>query len=206
MQTNPHQSERFYHMENINIDNAKRMMSEFSNTVKNNVATVAALASKVKWKTVSFTIPMNPKPAQRPRLCGHRVYVPGASKNGTFFQRNVLPKLGDLYITTPCRFVLDIYVKTPESFSKSQKLLAEMKILRPWTSTGDVDNYSKAVMDCMMPNEKRGHQGILYDDSLVIELHATKYYSISPRYEVKISYMSNVPDDLMKILRIKNLE
>ena len=187
----------------INTNNTNKLLNEVSEKIRCNVAAVTQIFSTVKWKSVSFIIPMTPKPSQRPRLSGYRIYVPGASKNGTFFQKNVLPKLNGLFITTPCKVKLDIYVETPMSFTKTQKCLAEMKVLRPWTSTGDVDNYEKALLDMIQPNEKRGHTGILVDDCLVIEMHSNKYYSTTPRYELTISYMNNIPESLISILKMK---
>lgn len=186
----------------INIKNTQSLFESVSEKIRCNVATCVEVFTSIKWKKVSFIIPMKPEPSHRPRLCGYRVYVPGAAKNATFFNNNVLPKLRGLFIETPCKVKLDIYVETPASFTKTQKCLAEMKILRPWGHTGDVDNYSKAALDMMQPNEKRGHQGILSDDSLVVDMDSHKYYSSSPRYEVTISFMGKIPDELKKILRL----
>lgn len=158
----------------------------------------------IKWKTVTFRIPIAPEPSHRPRLSGYRVYVPGAAKNQSFFNRNVTPTLNGLFITTPCRIKADIYVKTPKSFTECQKILAEMNIIRPWGNIGDVDNFEKAIYDMMQPNEKRNHRGIMANDSLIIEAHTNKYYSEDPRYEISISYMTKVPDRLMRILRMRN--
>lgn len=190
----------------INGKNTNDLLMSVSERIRCKVAEVVELYSSIKWKKVSFIIPMAPKPSQRPRLCGYRVYVPGASKNGTFFEKNVLPKLKGLFITTPCKVKLDIYVETPMSFTKSQKCLAEMRVLRPWTSTGDVDNYEKAVFDMIQPNEKRGHTGILINDSLIIESCTNKYYSKTPRYELTISYMGTIPQSIMKVLKLKGDE
>lgn len=190
-------------MADINHDNAQRMLDEASNSVRSTVAGVVTLLSKIKWKQVSFVIGMAPKPSQRPRLSGYRIYVPGASKNGTFFNRNVLPTLQGIYISTPCKVKLDIFVATPASFTKTQKCLAEMKILRPWGSTGDVDNYEKAVFDMIQPNSKRGHEGILSNDSLIIESCTNKYYSCTPRYEITITYMSSIPKTIVNALKLQ---
>lgn len=189
------------------IDNNKdrvvvEMLDGVSEKVRSNIATVISLFNKIKWKKVFITIPMVPKPAARPRLSGYRVYVPGAHKNGAFFNREVLPTLGDLFIDTPCRVKLDIFVQTPQSFTQTQKCLAEMRVLRPWTHTGDVDNFEKSVYDMIQPNEKRGHTGILYDDSLIIEALTNKYYSKNPRYELTISYMNQIPESILNILRL----
>lgn len=191
-------------MPDINQNNLQEMLKSVPDRVRGLIADCVNAVNAIKWKQVSFIIPMRPKPSQRPRLSGSRIFVPGAAKNGSFFQRNVLPELNNLWITTPCRIKLDIYVETPASFTKTQKCLAEMRVLRPWTSTGDVDNYEKAVYDMMQPNEKRRHRGIMANDSLIIDAHTNKYYSQTPRYEVTISYMSKVPEGLMKILKMKN--
>lgn len=186
----------------INHENELKMREEYSESILNNVATVIGYTKHITWSTVKILINNEPKPSQRPRLSGYRVYVPGAYKNAAFFQKHVLPTLGDLFIETPCKMQIDIYAKTPTSFSKSQKLLAEMKILRPWTHTGDVDNYAKSAMDQIQPNKKRGHRGILSDDALVFSMSCDKYYSTTPRYELTITYMNNIPECIRKIMKL----
>jgi Holliday junction resolvase RusA-like endonuclease len=107
-----------------------------------------------------------------------------------------------LFITTPCKVSTNLYIQTPKSFSLLQKILAEMKILRPWGNVGDVDNYLKSVLDQIQPNEKRGHVGIMSNDSLVIDEDTHKYYSMTPRTEVSISFMGKIPEELAKVLRL----
>lgn len=190
-------------MSDVNHENELKMRGEYSNSILNNVATVIGYWSHIGWSTVKITIPMEPKPSQRPRLSGYRVYVPGAYKNTAFFHKNVLPKLGDLWINTPCKTKIDIYVKTPTSFSKAQKLLAEMKILRPWVRAGDIDNFEKSCLDAMVGNKKRKHKGIMSDDCIVVDMDSHKYYSITPRYEIEITYMNKVPECIKRILKIE---
>jgi len=186
----------------INHENELKMREEYSNSILDNVATVIGYTRHIHWTTVRIQINMEPKPSQRPRLSGYRVYVPGAYKNTAFFHKNVLPTLGDLWIETPCKTKIDIYVRTPASFSKSQKMLAEMKILRPWAHLGDIDNFEKGVLDAMQGNKKRKHGGIMADDCLVIDMESHKYYSITPRYEVEITYMNQIPECIKKIMKI----
>jgi hypothetical protein len=52
-------------------------------------------------------------------------------------------------------------------------------------------------------NKKRGHGGIMSDDSLIIESHTNKYYSISPRYEITITYMNKIPESIRNILKLR---
>lgn len=187
-----------------NEKNVIQMLDQVSEKIRNTVSTVLSAYSGIKWKKVAFIIPTIPVPSHRPRLCGYRVYVPGAAKNQAFFNRQVLPKLKGLFITTPCKVTVDIFCPTPKSFTKTQTILAEMGILRPWVNTGDVDNFDKAVFDMMQPNEKRGHVGIMSNDCLIIESHTNKYYSCNPRYEVTISYLDKMPNELASILRLKD--
>lgn len=184
----------------------KEYLSTCSDKTVQQVATISSILSNVKWKSVSFVIDMEPVPSHRPRLCGYRVYVPGAAKNQAYFNRKILPKLNGLFITTPCKIDLDIYVRTPKSFTKVQTALAEMKLLRPWVNTGDNDNYEKAVWDMIQPNEKRGHVGIMTNDCMIIDNRSSKYYSMKPRYELTITYMESIPVDLYKILRLKGVD
>lgn len=187
----------------INANNLNELLESVSQAIRCKVAGCVEAYSVIKWKKVSFIIPTAPKPSQRPRLSGYRVYVPGAAKNATFFNNNVLPKLKGLFIETPCKINLDVFVEIPASFTKTQKCLAEMKILRPWTHTGDIDNYAKSALDQIQPNEKRGHVGILSDDSLVVDLVSRKYYSKTPRYELTITFMDKIPPMLLKVLKLE---
>ena len=189
-----------------NHENLIELQNNANGSVLSNVAKCVELYSKIKWKRVRFEIPLKPEPSHRPRLCGYRVYVPGAAKNQKFFQRKVFPTLKGLFITTPCRVDVDIYCETPKSFTKTQKILAEMKLIRPWGNTGDVDNYLKSVYDMIQPNEKRGNVGIMENDCLILETNSRKYYSVEPRYELTIEYMVNVPDELLKIFKMRGVD
>lgn len=158
---------------------------------------------RIKWKKVSFTIPTVPVPSHRPRLSGYRFYVPGAAKNAKFFNTEVLPTLNGLYIKGPCKIIVDIFLPIPNSVTKTQRFLMEHGYIRPWGNIGDVDNFDKAVFDMMTHNEKRGKQGILEDDRLIVESHTNKYYSSNPRYEVTIEYMDKIPKSIIKTMRLE---
>lgn len=192
-----------YTIDPENEKNYVQMMNSLNSSKQAELGTVVRVCRKgIKWKSVSFTIPTAPVPSHRPRLSNNRIYVPGAAKNATFFQRHVLPTLNGLMISTPCKVDARFYIKTPSSFSKIQMLLAELGLIRPWGRNGDVDNFSKTVLDQIQPNEKRGHVGILKDDALVFEMNSRKYYSVTPRTDVTITYMDSIPQKLLHILRL----
>jgi Holliday junction resolvase RusA-like endonuclease len=186
----------------INHENVKQMESELSDSVLCNVARAVGYVSKISWRTVKFTINREPKPSQRPRLSGYRIYVPGAAKNTAFFSREVAPKLGGLWIDKPCKMKIDLFVHTPTSFTKTQKMLAEMKIIRPWTRCGDLDNFEKSIMDSIVGNKKRGHKGVMVDDCIVCDLESHKYYFKTPRTEVTITFMDKIPKELEKSMKL----
>lgn len=187
---------------NDNQSNVNRLLNEAGSKVADLVAAIVDSYKGIKWKRVTIEIPMVPEPSHRPRLSGYRVYVPGAAKNQRFFNKHVLPKLHGLFITTPCKVELDIFCQTPKSFNRTQTIVAEMGLLRPWVNTGDVDNFAKAALDMLQPNDKRGHVGIMENDCLVYEMNTRKFYSINPRYEMKITYMDKIPPEILKILRL----
>jgi Holliday junction resolvase RusA-like endonuclease len=189
-----------------NKNTVEALVKSASPTVQQKVSSIVAVFSNIKWKKVKFTIPLIPEPSHRPRLCGYRVYVPGAAKNQSFFDRNVRPMLHGLFIDTPCKIESDIFCKTPISFTKTQAILAEMGVLRPWVNSGDVDNYDKAIYDMMQPNEKRGHVGIMENYCLIIESQSRKFYSRNPRYEITITYMESMPDSIRNVMRLNKLK
>ena len=186
-----------------NHENVNTLLKEAGEKVAGLVATVVDIHKKITWKRVVIEIPENPEPSHRPRLSGYRVYVPGAAKHQRYFNKHILPKLHGLFISSPCKVEVDFYCKTPKSFNRTQTILAEMGILRPWGNTGDVDNFSKTILDMIQPNEKRGHIGIMENDCLVYEMISRKFYSINPRYVMTITYMDSVPSEILKILRLK---
>lgn len=78
----------------------------------------------------------------------------------------------------PIQLDVKIYKPTLKSFSKKKKEMAEQGVLRP-TTKPDVDNYVKAIKDALK-------NVIWKDDSQVVDLQVSKYYSEKPRIEVKI--------------------
>lgn len=190
----------------VQHDNVNTLIAQAGEKVANLVTATIDLYKKITWRVVVIEIPMAPEPSHRPRLSGYRVYVPGAAKNQRYFNKHILPKLNGLFIKYPCRVDVDFYCQTPKSFNRTQTILAEMGFLRPWGNTGDVDNYSKTILDMVQPNEKRGHIGIMENDCLVYEMVSRKFYSINPRYVMKITYMDKIPSEILKLLRLKGVD
>lgn len=145
---------------------------------------------KIKKHKIEFVMWKVVKPSRRPRAntrSGYvRMYVPGAAEAGNWFEQ--FAKENDLpFISTPCILNMNVYEKTPLSFSIKNKVLAELGIIRPWKRTGDFDNYAKGIADCIQ-------HGMLADDCLVIESTQKLYYSIKPHAEIEITYWDKFPE------------
>lgn len=145
---------------------------------------------RIKKHKVEFTMWKVVKPSARPRANTRggyiRMYVPGAAQAGDWFSKfakeNNLP-----FIDTPCKLNMEIYEKTPSSFSIKNKVLAELGIIRPWKRTGDFDNYAKGVADAIQ-------HGMLKDDCLVISSSQELFYSIKPHANITIEYWDKFPE------------
>jgi Holliday junction resolvase RusA-like endonuclease len=78
----------------------------------------------------------------------------------------------------PIQMDVKIYKSTLKSFSKKKAALAEKGDIRPVTKP-DVDNYVKGIKDAL--------KAVIWkDDSQVVDLHITKWYSEAPRIEITI--------------------
>jgi Holliday junction resolvase RusA-like endonuclease len=72
----------------------------------------------------------------------------------------------------------DFYVKTPNGDSVEKTVLKENKVILPAIAP-DTDNYIKLIIDTL-------HNVIFDDDKRVVSIIGNKYYSLSPRTEVRV--------------------
>lgn len=182
----------FGHIPDNQLDRITYILGNKADNKKFNdmIAAEAKKIKRIKTTKLSFTMWKIVKPSQRPRFSRRgtyiKTYVPHAKENGDWFEEfakeNQLP-----FIDTPCILNMNIYEKTPSSFSIKRKVLAELGLLRPWKRTGDFDNYAKGIADAIQ-------HGMLADDCLVIESTQKLFYSIKPHAEIEIIYMNKFPE------------
>jgi Holliday junction resolvase RusA-like endonuclease len=186
--------ERFGQLPNEQMERVKYILGKRAENEKY-AAAIAAAGKKlrrIKWKKLNFILWKVPRPSARPRATRNRgylhLYVPRAEEEGKWFEAfakaNQLP-----FIETPCILNLTIYEKTPDSWSISKRVLAELGCVRPWKRTGDFDNYAKGIADFIQ-------HGLLKDDCLVIDSRQQLYYSIKPHIVVELQYMERFPEIL----------
>lgn len=183
--------ERFGNIPDKQEDRLAFILGKKSNNKKflDEILKATKIFKRMKKKVIEFTMWKIVKPSARPRATTRRgymeMYVPRAAENGEWFERfaeeNNLP-----FIDTPCELYLEVYEKTPSSFSIINKVLAELGYIRPWKRTGDFDNYAKTIADSIQ-------HGMLKDDCLIISSTQDLYYSIKPHANVKIVYYEKFP-------------
>lgn len=139
----------------------------------------------VQWNEVNYIFYMTPKPTPRPRFSSNtfHFYVGGAKINRDIMQR-FMDEHSEMecVISTPCFLDTKAYMQTPAGMSKQEKILAEMELVHnvnapDWDNLGKT--YSDMVQDVLVSN-----------DSLVFRGCVQKFYSVLPRIEVKLRFMT----------------
>ena len=152
----------------------------------------------IEWKTIRIVVWLVPKPTPRPRYSSssHTFYVKGAADNHKRFAK-FLKKENLEQIQTPCTFKVVSYLPTPTSMTKLERIVAELGLI-PVISTPDWDNLGKTYSD-MVQNS------LILNDALIFKGESDKYYSIKPRVEIEISYMTDFDSNYnkKKILNMK---
>lgn len=153
---------------------------------KTSVYDLMELYQSIKWKTQTFIICEVPKATPRPRTNynTHVFYVKGAKTRKNRFKKFLINEDWEM-VTTPCKFEVKTYFPIPSSMKKQEQILAEFGMVRP-ISKPDWDNLGKTYSDMIQGT-------VLYDDALIIDGRAQKFYSIKPRVEITITYME-IPD------------
>lgn len=111
-----------------------------------------------------------------------KTYTPEATANYetlvrlSFIQEN--PNFKTIEKDMPLTCIITIYKGIPKSISKKKREMMLDGQIRP-TSKPDIDNSVKSILDGL-------NKVAFEDDSQIVELSVKKYYSETPRVEVKI--------------------
>lgn len=132
---------------------------------------------------IKFTVYGTPVAQGRPRFSSQggftRAYDPKKSKDFKEYVKLVAAEnRPNKLLEGPLAMKIAVYKPSLKSFSKKKVLAAEKGELRPLTKP-DVDNYAKGIKDALK-------SVIWKDDSQVVELTISKWYSENPRIEVII--------------------
>ncbi|MED4628052.1 RusA family crossover junction endodeoxyribonuclease [Bacillus pumilus] len=133
---------------------------------------------------IAFTVYGEPVAQGRPRATHMngmtRLYDPKKSRDfKQYVKLAASDHRPDQLLTGPLELRVKVYKSTLKSFSKKKAAEAERGELRP-AKKPDVDNYIKGIKDGL-------NKVIWQDDSQIVDLHVSKFYSSSPRIEVEVS-------------------
>lgn len=142
---------------------------------------------------IEFTVYGEPVAQGRPRASTRngfvRMYDPKNSKDFKQYVKLVASEYKpDQLLSGPLQLDVKVFKPALKSFSKKKKLEAEQGLLRP-ISKPDVDNYVKGIKDAL-------NKVIWNDDSQIVDLHVSKYYSETPRIEVAVQTLEVQPEQL----------
>ncbi|WP_404335818.1 RusA family crossover junction endodeoxyribonuclease [Planococcus rifietoensis] len=136
---------------------------------------------------ILFEIPGDPVAQGRPRAGKSFadktvLYDPAKSRDFKSYVRLVAAQHAPAkLIDGPIHLNVDFYRSVPKKFQTKPKLeLIEKGLLLP-TTKPDVDNYIKGIKDGM-------NKVMWHDDSQVVSLNVRKFYSMTPRVVVHITY------------------
>lgn len=127
---------------------------------------------------MKIVISMPPVPKGRPRFANGHAYTPQKTRWYEEAVQLIARRSIDKPFGGPLRLVIHFYLPIPKSWSKAKKQDAMDGKIVP-TTTPDIDNLCKAIMDSL-------NGGIGYnDDKQIVELHTYKWYG-EPRTEIEL--------------------
>lgn len=131
-----------------------------------------------------YILQIEPKPQSRPRFTrnGRTYELKEMTDWKRAFSQSLRSNRPKMIEKGPVTLLVTFYVFPPQSISKikTKHPRTNEELERIFVSKkGDIDNYSKAVLDAA--------NGILYkDDGQISVLSAQKLYSLNPRIELEI--------------------
>lgn len=147
------------------------------------------ITSSRQYKMVQITLYEYPMKTERPRhTMSGRTYSPNAKSNNEYLGDAVREICDSLkLIHTPAEIEVDAYIEMPKSIKPDEVILYEAKVLLV-EDTPDYDNISKCYTDMLKNN-------IILDDDIFWSGLCRKYYSLLPRVEIRIMYISTHESD-----------
>ena len=137
-----------------------------------------------EYRTIHILLYEYPFQTHRPRTTtSGRMYSPNAAANKKYFEKAWNSVVSELkLITTPAEIYIDAYMEMPSTVPPDEVILFESKLLLP-IDRPDYDNIEKCYTDMLT--------GIITsDDDLFYHAEITKYYSLLPRVDVRVTYLA----------------
>lgn len=141
---------------------------------------------QTRWDYVTYIFYMNPKATPRAKLNRKTFtfYVKNAKDFKVVFD-NFKEEHSQMecVISTPSFMETKVYIETPKGMSIQEKLAAELELIHH-INAPDWDNIGKTYCDMVQKT-------LISNDSIVCKGCVEKFYSILPRIEVTIRFMTS---------------
>lgn len=135
-----------------------------------------------KYETIHITMYEYPMKTDRPRTFRGHTFSPNAAANHSYFEKAIKQVVKSFkLINTPAEVRIDAYLEMPAQVKPDEVILFEAKVLNP-IDFPDYDNIGKCYTD-MFKNV------LVIDDDLFYKGTVQKYFSVTPRVEIRIRYL-----------------
>lgn len=168
----------YFENNNLNLDKAITKAIKKMQTIEENR----------EYKTVHITMYEFPMKTDRPRTFRGHTFSPNAAANHKYFGDAVSQICKHIkLINTPASIQIDAYMEMPNNVPPDEVILYEAKVLDV-VDTPDYDNIGKCYTDIMKNN-------LISDDDIFHTGTVRKFYSLLPRVEITITYISDHESD-----------
>lgn len=177
--TDPAQRIRdYFEKNNLNLDKATAKAIKKLDTIQSNRT----------YKTVRIIMYEYPMKTDRPRTFNGHTFSPNAAANSKYFGDAVKQVCKHIkLINTPATIRIDAYLDMPKTIPPDEVILYEARVLDV-VDTPDYDNVGKCYTDILKNN-------LIIDDDIFHKGTVCKFYSLLPRVEITITYISNHESD-----------
>lgn len=147
------------------------------------------IISSRQYKVIQIILYEYPMKTDRPRhTMSGRTYSPNAKSNNEYLRSAIKDICESLkLIHTPAEIEIDAYLEMPHQMKPDEVILYEAKVLQV-EDTPDYDNIGKCYTDMLKNN-------IILDDDIFWSGTVRKYYSLLPRVELRIIYITTHESD-----------
>ena len=141
-----------------------------------------------EFESIHIVMYEYPMKTDRPRTFGGHTFSPNAAANHKYFESAVHSVVKTMKkITTPAEIEIEAYLEMPSMVPPDEVILFEAKVLNV-LDYPDYDNIGKCYTDMLK-------DVLIIDDNIFWSGRVRKYYSVTPRVEITIRYLTKIESD-----------
>lgn len=179
----------------IRNPDAEERLQQYLSTVKNPDKWIEKAREKAlqilderKYETIHTLIYEYPMKTDRPRTYNGHTFSPNAAANKDYFDKALKKTIDTIkLITTPAEIRIEAYLEMPAAVKPDEVILFEAKLLTP-VDKPDYDNIGKCYTDMIT-------DVLTSDDDIFWHGELFKFYSLLPRVDILISYITKHESD-----------